>query len=54
MLRPEDYGKRMAEGYGGVCAVFGIRGPGGWTIYYNVGRNGQGITRELFPNFESL
>lgn len=54
MLRPEDYGKRLSEGYGGVCAVFGISDGARWKIYYNVGRNGQGITRQLFPDFQPL
>ncbi|MBX9701317.1 MAG: hypothetical protein K2X74_17915, partial [Acetobacteraceae bacterium] len=47
MLRPEDYGKRASEGFGGVCAVFGVSDGARWKLYYNVGNGGKGITRQL-------
>jgi hypothetical protein len=55
MLRPTDYGTKLAQGYAVPTSVFGIRTGGNWTIYYNVGKSGgPGITRQLFPVFQSL
>lgn len=54
MLKPSDYGAKANEGFAVPTSVFGIRTGGNWTIYYNVGNGGRGITRQLFPNFEPL
>ena len=54
MLFAEDYCKKMSEGYGATTCVFGVRSGGNWTIYYSAGKAGAGITKQLYPTFESL